>query len=105
MRACYRRNGRLEGYDSIRNRLTNVSIEAESDDYLKINGLLYTFVSLKEPPDSTYPGLLRELLALAFPIVINTAIVVPDQAKVIGQYKWRQRKMMAAQRDMNGGFR
>src|SRR6266436_3663602 len=105
IRACYRRNGRLEGYESIRNRLTSVSIEAESDDYLKVGGLLYTFVSLKEPPDSTYAGLLRELLSLGFPIVVNTEIVIPDQAKVISQYKWRQRKMMAAQRDINGGFR
>src|SRR2546428_10432113 len=101
----YRRNGRLEGYESIRNRLTSVSIEAEADDYLKIGGLLYTFISLTEPPDSTYPGLLRGLLSLDFPIVINTEIVVPDQAKVIRQYKWRQRKMMAAQRDIDGGFR
>src|SRR5262249_33090584 len=43
--------------------------------------------------------------ALDFPIVVNTEIVIPDQAKVISQYKWRQRKMMAAQRDMHGGFR
>jgi type IV secretory pathway VirB4 component len=103
--SAYRRNGRLENYKSIRNRLTSASIEAESDDYLRVGGLLYTFISLKEPPDSTYPGLLRELLSLDFPIVINTEIVVPDQARVISQYKWRQRKMMAAQRDINGGFR
>src|SRR3989442_3586603 len=102
---CYRRNGWAGRYESIRSRLTSVSIEAESDDYLKIGGLLYTFISLKEPPDSTYPGLLRELLSLDFPVVINTEIVVPDQAKVIRQYKWRQRKMMAAQRDIDGGFR
>jgi type IV secretory pathway VirB4 component len=101
----YRRNDGAVRYESIRNRLTSVSVEAESDDYLKIGGLLYTFISLKEPPDSTYPGMLRELLALDFPIVINTEIVVPDQAKVIRQYKWRQRKMMAAQRDIDGGFR
>ena len=31
--------------------------------------------------------------------------MIPDQAKVINQYKWRQRKMTAAQRDINGGFR
>src|SRR5262249_45026661 len=43
--------------------------------------------------------------ALDFPIVANAEIVIPDQAKVISQYKWRQRKMMAAQRDINGGFR
>jgi hypothetical protein len=72
---------------------------------LKVGGLLYTFVSLKEAPDTTYPGLLREFLSLDFPIVVNVEIVIPDQAKVISQYKWRQRKMMAAQRDMNGGLR
>jgi type IV secretory pathway VirB4 component len=101
----YRANTSLGRFESIRNRLTNVSIEAESDDYLKAGGLLHTFISLKEPPDSTYPGMLRELLALDFPIVVNTEIIVPDQAKVISQYKWRQRKMMAAQRDINGSFR
>jgi type IV secretory pathway VirB4 component len=101
----YRPNARLGRHESVRSQLTTVSIEAESDDHLKIGGLLYTFISLKEPPDSTYPGMLRELLSLDFPITVNTEIVVPDQAKVISQYKWRQRKMMAAQRDINGGFR
>src|SRR5436190_15282148 len=96
---------RLGRYQSVRRRLTTVSVEAEADQYLKSGGLLYTFVSVKEPPDSTYPGMLRELLSLDFPIVVNTEIVIPDQAKVISQYKWRQRKMMAAQRDINGGFR
>jgi type IV secretory pathway VirB4 component len=95
----------LGRYQSVRSRLTTVSVEGEADQYLKIGGLLYTFVSLKEPPDSTYPGMLRELLSLDFPIVVNTEIVIPDQAKVISQYKWRQRKMVAAQRDINGGFR
>src|SRR5206468_5179962 len=101
--APYRRNGMPSLSESVRDRLTSVSIEAESDEYLKVGGLLYTFVSLKEPPDSTYPGLLRELLSLDFPVVVNTDIVIPDQAKVISQYKWRQRKMMAAQRDINAG--
>jgi type IV secretory pathway VirB4 component len=100
-----RPHARLDRYESVRSQLTSVSIEAESDEYLKVGGLLYSFVSLKEPPDSTYPGLLRELLSLDFPIVVNTEIVIPDQAKVISQYKWRQRKMTAAQRDINGGFR
>jgi len=102
---AYGRNDARGQYESVRSRLTNVSIESESDDYLKVGGLLYTFVTVKGPPDSTYPGILRELLSLDFPIVVNTEILIPDQAKVISQYKWRQRKMMAAQRDINGGFR
>ena len=92
-------------YQSIRSHVSTVSIEGESDEYLKVGGLLYSFVSVKDPPDSTSPGLLRELLALDFPIVVNTEIVIPDQAKVISHYKWQQRKMTAAQRDINGGFR
>jgi type IV secretory pathway VirB4 component len=92
-------------YDSVRSQLTNVSIEGESPDHLRAGGFLYSFISLKDPPDGTYPGILRELLSLEFPVIVNTEIVVPDQARVISQYKWRQRKMMAAQRDINGAFR
>ena len=100
------RRKRIPGcYESVRSQLTNISIEAESTDHLRAGGLLYTFISLKDPPDGTYPGVLRELLSLDFPVVVNTEIVIPDQARVISQYKWRQRKMMAAQRDINGAFR
>ena len=53
--APYRRNGPLGSNESIRNRLTSVSIESETDEYLKVGGLLYTFVSLKEPPIAS-PG-------------------------------------------------
>src|SRR5436309_5058497 len=35
----HRPNGRLGRYESIRSQLTNVGIEAESDDYLKAGGL------------------------------------------------------------------
>ncbi len=99
------RSSRIAPYESPRSRISNVSVEGETDEYLKVGGLLYSFVTVKDPPDTTYPGIVRELLALDFPIVVNTEIVVPDQAKVIRQYKWQQRKMTAAQRDINGGFR
>jgi type IV secretory pathway VirB4 component len=100
------RPSRIPGrHESVRARISNVSIEGESDEYLKVGGLLWSFVTVKDPPDATYPGILRELLALEFPIVVNTEIVIPDQARVISQYKWQQRKMMAAQRDIHGGIR
>jgi type IV secretory pathway VirB4 component len=101
----YRRTNLSTKYESVRSRISNVSIEGEGDDYLKIGGLLYSFITLKDPPDATYPGIVRELLALDFPVTVNTELVIPDQAKVINQYKWQQRKMTAAQRDINGGFR
>src|SRR5262249_10111998 len=84
--ASYRPHAQLGAYQSVRSRLTNVSVEAESEEYLRVGGLFHTFISLKEPPDSTYPGMLRELLSLDFPIVVNTEIVIPEQAKVISQY-------------------
>ncbi|MGO9274780.1 MAG: hypothetical protein ACLQOO_31885 [Terriglobia bacterium] len=43
-----------------------------------------------------------------FPLVVNAEVMLPDQlsrAKAVKQSKSRLRKMMAAQRDMHGGFR
>jgi len=92
-------------YASARAQAANVNIEDEADDYLKIGGLLYSFISLKDLPDATFPGMLRELLAMPFPLVANVEVTLPDQSKVQKQFKSRLRKMMAAQRDIHGGFR
>jgi type IV secretory pathway VirB4 component len=92
-------------YECARSQIANVNIEDELDDHLKINGLLYSFISLKDLPDATFPGLLRELLVMDFPLVVNAEIVLPDQAKAVKQYKSRLRKMTAAQKDIHGGFR
>jgi type IV secretory pathway VirB4 component len=92
-------------YESARSQMANVNIEDELDDHLKIDGLLYSFISLKDLPDATFPGLLRELLVMDFPLVVNAEIVLPDQAKAVKQYKSRLRKMTAAQKDIHGGFR
>ena len=92
-------------YESARSRMASVNIEDELDDYLKIGGLLYSFISLKDLPDATFPGVLRELVVMDFPIIINAEVVLPDQAKAVKQYKSRLRKMTAAQKDIHGGFR
>jgi hypothetical protein len=92
-------------YQSARSQMANVNIEDEQDDYLKIGGLLYSWVTLKDPPDATFPGILRELIVMDFPLVINAEIVLPDQSTAIKQYKSRLRKMLAAQKDFHGGFR
>ena len=93
------------GFRSARERLTDVSLVDETDTYLNLGGVLYAFVSLKDFPDATFPGILRELMALDFPIVCNAQITIPDQAKVLKNYKSRLRKMQAAQSDANGGRR
>ena len=92
-------------YDSARSQIANVNLEDELDDYLKIGGLLYSWITLKDLPDATFPGILRELLQMDFPLVINAEASLPDHAKVVKKYKGRLRKMLAAQRDIHGGFR
>src|SRR5262249_39729699 len=92
-------------YESARSQIANVNIQDELDDYVKVGGLLYSFVSLKDFPDATFPGVLRELVVMDFPIVINAEVILPDQAKAVKQYKSRLRKMTAAQKDFQGGFR
>src|SRR5712671_4673284 len=104
-RVPYRRPGTSVNYESARSQIVNVNIEDELDEYLKIGGLLYSFITLKDLPDATFPGLLRVLLVIDFPIVVTAEIVLPDQAKSVKQYKSRLRKMTAAQKDIHGGFR
>ncbi|HXY11856.1 MAG TPA: hypothetical protein VEI52_28735 [Terriglobales bacterium] len=92
-------------YESARSQAANVNLEDELDDYLKIGGLLYSWISLKDLPDATFPGVLRELIVMDFPLVMNAEVVLPDQTKAMKQYKSRLRKMTAAQRDIHGGLR
>jgi TraG P-loop domain len=101
----YRHSELAIDYRSAREQASNTHIEDDQETYLKIGGLLYSFLSLKDLPDATYPGILRELLALDFPLVINTDVAIPDQAARLKHFKGRLRRMTAAQRDSKGGFR
>jgi len=92
-------------YESARSQMANVNLEDELDDYLKVGGLLYSWITLKDLPDATFPGTLRELLQMDFPLALNADVSLPDHAKVVKKYKGRLRKMLAAQRDIHGGFR
>src|SRR5260370_15403611 len=85
--------------------MANVNIENELEDYLKVGGLLYCWISLKDLPDATFPGVLRELVVMDFPLLVNAEVILPDQVKAVKQYKGRVRKMLAAQKDLHGGFR
>jgi type IV secretory pathway VirB4 component len=92
-------------YESARSQTANVNIEDEQDDHLKIGSLLYSWVSLKEMPDATFPGIMRELAAQEFPVVVSAEVTLPDQSKVMRSYKRRLLRMQAAQRDIHGGFK
>lgn len=101
----YRTGEELLEFSSAREQISDTSIVEETDSYLNIDGLLYSFISVKELPDATFPGLLRELVSLDFPIVVNAQVTIPDQTKVLKGYKTRLRKMQAAQRDSRGGHK
>src|SRR6202035_1271084 len=66
-------------YESARAQIANVNIEDEEDGHLKVGGLLYSWVSVKEMPDATFPGITRELVGQEFPLVISAEVTIPDQ--------------------------
>ena len=53
-----------ERYVTPREQCSVVSILGQTEDYINIDGLLWSFITLKAPPDATYPGILRSLLDL-----------------------------------------
>src|SRR6516225_3261503 len=92
-------------YHSAREQVVNTNIEHEEETYIRVGGLLHSFVTLKDLPDATFPGILRDLVGLDFPITVNTEITIPDQSEMIKHYKGRLKKMQAAQRDSHGNVR
>ena len=94
-----------ERYVTAREQCSVVSILGQTEDYINIDGLLWSFITLKAPPDATYPGILRSLLTSGLPVVVSTQVTIPNQSKVLERFKKRHKKMMAAQRDSKGNLR
>ena len=101
---AYRRPELTIDYRSAREQAANTHIEDDQETYIKIGGLLYSFLSLKDLPDATFPGIFRELLGLDFPLVINTEVSIGPTER-LQLFKGRLRRMTAAQRDSKGGFK
>lgn len=101
----YRSSEEWIDFQSARQQVGDVSLLEETETYLNIDGILYSLVSLKELPDATFPGIMRELITLDFPFVVSAHVSVPNQAKVLKSYRTRLRKMQAAQKDSRGGLR
>ena len=88
-----------------REQLASVSILDEKEEYINIDGFLYGCITMKVPPEATFPGIIRELLTCGFPLTISTHVVIPNQQKVIDRYKSRYKKMQAAQMDKDGNHK
>jgi hypothetical protein len=92
-------------YVSAREMLANSTIPGCTDEYIVNDRLLWSFISMKTPPDETYPGVMRDLMTLGLPLVISTQICVKDQQEVLKRYQTRQKRMINAQNDGRGGRR
>ena len=92
-------------YRSVREQLACVSMLGETETYMNIDGVLWSMVTLKISPDSTFPGVIRELQTAGFPVSISTQVVIPDQSKVLDHYKRMYKKMVNAQKDHRGNQR
>ncbi len=92
-------------YESARSQAVSAAIQEEREEYFQMGGLLYSLVTMKNPPDATFPGIMRELMKLEFPLVVATDIVIPDQTKIINYFKRQLLRMQAAQKDMKGNYK
>jgi type IV secretory pathway VirB4 component len=92
-------------YISPREQAAMGSILNQSETYINIDGLLWSIITLRNTPEATYPGILRDLLTSGIPMVLSAQIIIPNQVKVLDQYKKRHKKMRAAQLDSKGNQR
>ncbi len=90
---------------SPREQTATGSILNQAESYINIDGLLWSVITLRNTPEATYPGILRDLLVCGIPLVLSAQVVVPNQVKVLEHYKKRHKKMRAAQLDTNGNLR
>jgi hypothetical protein len=94
-----------ERFVSPREQVSAGSILNQTETYINIDGVLWGVITLRNTPEATYPGILRDLLTSGIPMVVSAQIVIPNQVKVLDQYKKRHKKMRAAQLDSKGNMR
>jgi hypothetical protein len=92
-------------YISPREQAAAGSILNQTESYINVDGLLWSLITLRNTPEATYPGILRDLLTCGIPMVLSAQITIPNQVKVLDQYKKRHKKMRAAQLDTKGNQR
>lgn len=92
-------------YISPREQTAMGSILNQTESYINIDGLLWSIITLRNTPEATYPGILRDLLTCGIPMVLSAQVIIPNQVKVLDQYKKRHKKMRAAQLDSKGNQR
>src|SRR5260370_9827500 len=64
-------------YRSAREQIVNTSIEDEQAGYIQVGGFLYTFVSMKDLPDGSFPGIRRDWMVPVSPAVAHAEDTPP----------------------------
>ncbi len=70
------------GTRSVREWITDVGIEEEGPGWQQMNGLLYSVLTMKWTPEKSFPGLMRKLIDLDFPLSCSAEIVIPGESKI-----------------------
>lgn len=79
---AYTRPWRPElGTRSVREWITDVGIEDEGPGWQQMNGLLYSVLTMKWLPEKSFPGVMRKLIDLDFPLSCSAEIVIPGESK------------------------
>lgn len=80
--AAYRRPWHPElGNRSLREWICDVGIEDEGPGWQQMNGLLYSVLTMKWLPEKSFPGVMRKLIELDFPLSCSAEIVIPGESK------------------------
>lgn len=86
------------GTRSVREWIANSGIEEEGPGWLQMSGLLYSVLTVKLLPEYSFPGLMRKLIELDFPLSCSAEIVVPGESKIHRALTKRLTRTESAQR-------
>jgi hypothetical protein len=86
------------GTRSVREWITDVGIEEEGPGWQQMNGLLYSVLTMKWTPEKSFPGLMRKLIDLDFPLSCSAEIVIPGESKTHHALTKRLTRTESAQR-------
>ncbi|HEX4166764.1 MAG TPA: hypothetical protein VHZ55_14965, partial [Bryobacteraceae bacterium] len=104
--AAYRRPWRPElGNRSLREWICDVGIEDEGPGWQQMNGLLYSVLTMKWLPEKSFPGVMRKLIELDFPVSCSAEIVIPGESKAHHSLTKRLTRTESAQLGANARAR
>ncbi|MGH9584502.1 MAG: hypothetical protein ACRD4O_16385, partial [Bryobacteraceae bacterium] len=83
---------------SVREWITDVGIEDEGPGWQQMDGLLYSVLTMKWLPEKSFPGVMRKLIDLDFPLSCSAEIVVPGESKTHHALTKRLTRTESAQR-------